>query len=130
MGFHGKMENNFFTPLASLLSKDFGVGSEREDRKRERDIPMKDLLRHLILAAKVIDHNCNPWTDCNFRQRRFGIEEGELMGPSALDLNVEFERVLFCDRMEGDRFPEPGEASLEIFFNQRKRKAPGKTLPR
>jgi hypothetical protein len=68
MGFHGKMENNLFPPLVSLLSKDFGVRSEREDGESERDIPMKDLLRHLILAAKVIDHNSDLGTDCNFWQ--------------------------------------------------------------
>jgi hypothetical protein len=60
------MENDLFPPLVSLLSKDFGVGSEREDGERERDIPMKDLLRHLILAAKVIDYNSDFGTDCNF----------------------------------------------------------------
>jgi hypothetical protein len=49
------------------------------------------------------------------------------MGHSVLDLDVEVERVLSCDRMEGDRLPESGEASLKIFFNQRKRKAPGES---
>src|SRR5512136_857833 len=47
------------------------------------------------------------------------------MGHSVLDLNVEFKSVLPCNRMEGDRLPESGEASLKIFFDQGKRKAPG-----
>jgi hypothetical protein len=48
----------------SFLSKGLGVGSEREDGESERDIPMKDLLRHLILTAKVIDHDGDLGTDC------------------------------------------------------------------
>jgi hypothetical protein len=59
------MENDLLPPLVSLLSKDFGVGSEREDGERERDIPTKDFLRHLILGAKVINHNGDPGTDWN-----------------------------------------------------------------